>query len=132
MGDGLNWKSAAKLVRGYARKSFSPVEVTRACFAQIASAEPALNAMCGLHEEEALAAARASEKRWLHREPWGPLDGVPALVKDLLLVKGWATLRGSRTVDPAQSWDHDAPAVARLKESGAVLLGQTTTPEFGC
>ena len=56
---------------------------------------------------------------------------MPVTVKDLLLTKGWPTLRGSKTVDPAGPWDDDAPAVARLREAGAVLLGKTTTPEFG-
>jgi aspartyl-tRNA(Asn)/glutamyl-tRNA(Gln) amidotransferase subunit A len=41
-------------------------------------------------------------------------------------------LRGSRTIDPNQAWEVDAPATARLREAGAVLLGKTTTPEFGC
>ncbi len=131
MADGLNWKTAAKLVKGFARGKYSPVEAAQACLAQIARHEPVLNAMCGVHQEEALAAARASEQRWHKGRSQGPLDGVPVLVKDILLVKGWATLRGSRVVDPAQDWKHDALAVARLRESGAVLLGQTTTPEFG-
>jgi aspartyl-tRNA(Asn)/glutamyl-tRNA(Gln) amidotransferase subunit A len=60
------------------------------------------------------------------------LEGVPATIKDLILTQGWPTLRGSRTVDPHQAWDVDAPVTARLRESGAVLLGKTTTPEFGC
>src|SRR3546814_9115142 len=63
--------------------------------------------------------------------PICPVDGVPATVKDLVLARGWPTLRGSRTVDPDQPWDEDAPAVARLRDSGAVLLGKTTTPEMG-
>ena len=60
-----------------------------------------------------------------------PLDGVPVAVKDILLTRGWPTLRGSRTIDPSQAWNEDAPAVARLREAGAVLLGKTTTPEYG-
>ena len=64
--------------------------------------------------------------------PAGELDGVPVSIKDLILAKGWPTLRGSRTVDPKQAWDVDAPATARLREAGAVILGKTTTPEFGC
>ena len=63
--------------------------------------------------------------------PWGSLDGVPVLIKDLLLVKGWPTLRGSKTVSRDQAWDQDAPSVARLREAGCVFLGATTTPEFG-
>lgn len=127
----LNWKSATKLVKGYAKGKFSPVEVTKACLAQMEKHEPALNAMVEIRSEEALDAAKASEKRWRKGEPQGPVDGVPTLIKDLLLVRGWPTRRGSKTVDLNQPWEHDAPSVARLRESGAVFLGTTTTPEFG-
>jgi aspartyl-tRNA(Asn)/glutamyl-tRNA(Gln) amidotransferase subunit A len=127
----LHWKSAAKLVRGYAKKKFSPVEVAKACLAQAERHEKTLNAMVQVRPEEALAAAKASEKRWMKGEPQGPVDGVPTLIKDLLLTRGWPTLRGSRTVDKTQAWEHDAPSVARLRECGAVFLGSTTTPEFG-
>ena len=127
----LNWLSANALVKAYRKKKISPVEVTRACLAQIAKHDKAINAMCLVDERAALASAKASEKRWHKGEPKGAVDGVPALVKDLILVKGWPTLRGSKTVDRNQSWDADGPSVARLKEEGAVLLGLTTTPEFG-
>ena len=89
------------------------------------------NAYCLVRDEEALAAARASERRWQAGEPEGRLDGVPVSVKDLLLTSGWPTLRGSRTIEAAGPWAADAPAVARLREHRAVLLGKTTTPEFG-
>ena len=83
-----------------------------------------------------MASAKESEIRWqAHRKsasPVGTLEGVPATIKDLILTQGWPTLRGSRTVDPHQAWDVDAPVTARLREAGAVLLGKTTTPEFGC
>jgi aspartyl-tRNA(Asn)/glutamyl-tRNA(Gln) amidotransferase subunit A len=65
------------------------------------------------------------------RQPKGLLDGVPVSIKDLILTKGWPTLRGSKTIDPSGPWNDDAPATARLREHGAVLLGKTTTPEFG-
>src|SRR6185369_17099019 len=77
------------------------------------------------------AAALASATRWQRGEPMGPLDGVPTTIKDLVLTKGWSTLRGSKAISPDQPWDEDAPAVARLREAGAILLGKTTTPEFG-
>lgn len=127
----LNWLSAAKLSRGYAKKKFSPLDVTRACLAQIARHDGAINAMVHVDEKLALEQAAASETRWNRGKPLGPLDGVPTLIKDLLLTKGWATLRGSKTVSRDQEWDQDAPSVARLRESGCVFLGATTTPEFG-
>jgi aspartyl-tRNA(Asn)/glutamyl-tRNA(Gln) amidotransferase subunit A len=131
MSDDLNWRSATKLSKLYARGKASPVEVAKACLAQIARHDRALNAMCFLDEKTTLKQARASEKRWIKGEALGPLDGVPALIKDLLLVKGWPTLRGSKTVELGQEWVNDAPSVARLREAGATFLGMTTTPEFG-
>jgi aspartyl-tRNA(Asn)/glutamyl-tRNA(Gln) amidotransferase subunit A len=123
--------SATELLGLYRRRELSPVEATRAVLAQIDARNAATNAYCLVRGEEALAAARASEQRWAAGEPAGLLDGVPTSVKDLLLTSGWPTLRGSRTIDVTGPWTVDAPAVARLREHGAVLLGKTTTPEFG-
>lgn len=55
---------------------------------------------------------------------------MPTNIKDIFLTAGWPTLRGSNLVDEAGPWDTDAPCVGRLRESGAVLLGKVTTPEF--
>ena len=123
--------SATELLGLYRRRELSPVEATRAVLARIDARNPAINAYCLVRGDEALAAARASERRWRAGEPAGLLDGVPTSIKDLLLTSGWPTLRGSRTIDEAGPWTVDAPAVARLREHGAVLLGKTTTPEFG-
>jgi aspartyl-tRNA(Asn)/glutamyl-tRNA(Gln) amidotransferase subunit A len=123
--------SATELIAGYRSKALSPLEATRAVLARIDALNPILNAFNLVDHESALAAARASEVRWAAGAPLGPLDGVPASIKDIILTRGWPTLRGSKTVDPAGPWHDDAPAVARLRESGAVLLGKTTTPEFG-
>jgi len=110
----------------------SPLEATRAALARIERLNPVLHAFSSIAAEAALESARASEIRWVRGEPCGALDGVPASIKDLILTRGMPTLRGSRTVDPDQAWDVDAPAAARLREAGAVILGKTTTPEFGC
>jgi aspartyl-tRNA(Asn)/glutamyl-tRNA(Gln) amidotransferase subunit A len=123
--------SAVELVAQYRAKKLSPVEVTKAALARIARLNPRFNAFCLVDEESALASAKASEARWAKGQPVGQADGVPATVKDLLITKGWPTLRGSKAVDRNQSWNEDAPTVARLREEGAVLLGKTTTPEFG-
>ena len=124
--------TAVELLALYRSRDASPVEAVRAVLARIERLNPLLNAFCHLAPEEALRSAQASEARWREGRPLGALDGVPASIKDLILTKGWPTLRGSRTVDPQQPWDIDAPASARLREAGAVLLGKTTTPEFGC
>jgi len=123
--------SAADLVERYRTKQLSPVEVTRAALDRITQLQPTYNAFVLVGEEEALRDARASEARWRRGEPLGLVDGLPTTVKDLLLLKGWPTRRGSRTVDPNQAWDEDSAAVARMREQGAVFLGKTTTPEFG-
>jgi aspartyl-tRNA(Asn)/glutamyl-tRNA(Gln) amidotransferase subunit A len=124
--------TATELLAMYDDGSASPVEATRAVLDRIEALNPTLNAFCYIAADEAMAAAAASEIRWQRGEPVGPLDGVPTSIKDLILTKRWPTLRGSRTVDPDQPWDVDAPATARLREAGAILLGKTTTPEFGC
>ncbi|MEO8143822.1 MAG: amidase, partial [Betaproteobacteria bacterium] len=123
--------SATDLIRAYARKQLSPVEVTQAVLGRIEKLNPVLNAFCLLDFDASLKAAKQSEKRWAKGAPQGLLDGVPVSIKDLLLTRGWPTLRGSKTVDPKGPWHDDAPVVARLREHGAVLLGKTTTPEFG-
>ena len=128
---GLNWLSATELTKLYKARKASPVDVAKACLAQIAAHDGKVNAMSLVDEAVALKMARASEKRWKSGAALSPLDGVPLLIKDILLVKGWPTLRGSKTVDRNQSWVHDAPSVARLREAGTVFLGMTTTPEFG-
>jgi aspartyl-tRNA(Asn)/glutamyl-tRNA(Gln) amidotransferase subunit A len=124
--------SATELLALYRSRQASPLEATQAVLARIARLNPELRAFSHVAHEDALAAARASEARWLLGAPCGPLDGVPASIKDLILTQGWPTLRGSHTVDADQPWDVDAPATARLREAGAVLLGKTATPEFGC
>jgi aspartyl-tRNA(Asn)/glutamyl-tRNA(Gln) amidotransferase subunit A len=122
---------AVELTALYRRKKLSPVEATKAALARVEALNDRLNAFRLVDAKAALAAARRSERRWHKGEPLGPVDGVPVSVKDLLLTKGWSTLRGSETIDPDQPWREDAPSVARLREEGAVLLGKTTTPEFG-
>jgi len=123
--------SAAELIDRYRRKDLSPVEVTREVLDGIDRLNAGVNAFCLVDGERAMAAARASEARWQRSEPCGLVDGVPATIKDLVLTRGWPTLRASRVTDPDQAWDQDAPVTARLRAQGAILLGKTNTPEFG-
>src|SRR5437016_11645885 len=122
--------SATALLDAYRKHELSPVEVTKAVLERIDRLNPVLNAF-NLVSQRAMDDAKASEARWMSGQPKGLLDGVPVSIKDIILTKGWPTLRGSKTVDPKGPWNDDAPATARLREHGAVLLGKTTTPEFG-
>jgi aspartyl-tRNA(Asn)/glutamyl-tRNA(Gln) amidotransferase subunit A len=121
---------ATELVDLYRKKELSPVEVTKAVMERIERLNPRLNAFCFINDR-AVDDAKESEARWLRGGNRGLLDGVPVSIKDLLLTKGWPTLRGSKTIDAKGPWNDDAPAVARLRENGAVLVGKTTTPEYG-
>jgi aspartyl-tRNA(Asn)/glutamyl-tRNA(Gln) amidotransferase subunit A len=127
----LDFWSAAELLHGYRTRTLSPVEAARSAFSRIEKLNGAVNAYCRLDVEGALEAARASEVRWARGEPQGLLDGVLVSIKDVLLTRGMPTLQGSRTVNADQPWVDDAPAVARVREHGAVILGKTTTPELG-
>lgn len=131
MTDDIALTTANGLTKLYRKGELSPLEATRAALDRIERHNARLNAFNLVAAETALAEAAQSEERWRLGAPRGPLDGVPVSVKDILLTKGWPTLRGSKAVSPEQAWDEDAPVVARLREHGAVLLGKTTTPEFG-
>ncbi|MFI0778441.1 amidase [Streptomyces sp. NPDC021212] len=123
--------TAVQLLERYGSGDLSPVEATRAALDRIEQIQPRVNAYCRVDHEEALRQAEESAERWRRGEPVGLLDGVPVSVKDILLMRGGPTLRGSRTARTDGPWDEDAPAVARMRDHGAVFLGKTTTPEFG-
>jgi aspartyl-tRNA(Asn)/glutamyl-tRNA(Gln) amidotransferase subunit A len=122
--------TAHELLRLYRKRELSPVEVTRNQLDRIEKTEPAVNAFIVVDRDGALAAAKASEARWQKGEPVGAVDGIGATVKDNIWLKGFPSRRGSVTSDPAPM-TADAPAVARLREHGAIFLGKTTLPEFG-
>ena len=127
----INFLSATELVAAYRAGRLSPVEVVLHTYTRLERIEPKINAFCVVAErDDLLRLARESETRWRAKAPCGELDGVPVSVKDAIIARGWPTLRGSRTA-PREPGTEDAPAVARLREAGALILGKTTTPEFG-
>jgi len=127
----LSYLSATDLLAGYKSGEISPVAATRAALDQIGKYDSKLNAFMFVDEDGAMAAARRSEDRWHKGKPAGLVDGVPTTLKDIMLMKDFPTLKGSKLTDSAGPWVDDSPAVARLRENGAVFLGKTTTPEFG-
>ncbi len=121
---------ATELVARYRARELSPVDVTRAVLDRISASEPTLHAMWTIDVDGALAAARESEARWLKSSPLGPVDGVPVTIKENIATKGVAVPLGTAAtvLTPAV---RDAPPAARLRESGAVILGKTTMPDYG-
>src|SRR6201989_2552342 len=117
--------TAAELLRLYRRKELSPVEVTRDQLHRMEKSQPVIDAFVIIDRDGALAAAKASEARWQKGEPLGLADGIGATVKDNVYLKGFPSRRGSLTTSDAPVTE-DAPAVARLREAGAVILGKTT------
>jgi aspartyl-tRNA(Asn)/glutamyl-tRNA(Gln) amidotransferase subunit A len=126
----LHALSAAELLDLYQRKAASPVEATRAVLARIEAWEPHLHAMYALDADAALAQAEASQGRWLKGAPAGPLDGVPVTIKENIATQGVPVPLGTAATELVQA-PRDAPPAARLRESGAVILGKTTMPDYG-
>lgn len=122
--------SASGLMDRFSKKELSPVEATRHALQRIEAFNPIVNAFCHVDPEGALTAARESEQRWQNGKPAGILDGVPISIKDLTPVRAMPVRKGSLTTDAAPA-EEDAPFVAHLRAAGAVILGKTTTPEFG-
>ncbi len=126
----LTQASAAELSALYRSKAASPVEALSAVLARAERVNPRINALTLVDAEAAMAAARESEARWSRGEPRSPLDGTPVSIKELVRTKGWPHTMASLLTDKTPAAE-DAPAVARLREAGAVIYAQNTSPEYG-
>ena len=130
MTEALHQLSASALLRAYAARELSPVEVLRATLRHIAAWEPQLHATYALDPAAAMVQAEASQARWLKGRPQGPLDGVPVMIKENIATAGVPVPLGTAAtvLSPAVA---DAPPAARLREAGAVCMGKTTMPDYG-
>jgi Asp-tRNA(Asn)/Glu-tRNA(Gln) amidotransferase A subunit family amidase len=129
--DDLCWTPATELARMIRDKDTSPVEIVDAFLSRIDRVNPAVNAYCTVTADEARAAARRAEEAVSRGDALGPLHGVPYSLKDLTPVRGVRTTMGSKIFEHAVP-EEDAALVERLRGAGAILLGKTNTPEFGC
>ena len=104
-------------------------ETLEACLVRIRSRDPEVHAFLRLTEEQALAAARASDARRAQGHALSPLDGVPVGLKDIFCQKGVETTCGSKIL---LGWrpPYDATVVERLEAAGAVLVGKLNMDEF--
>jgi aspartyl-tRNA(Asn)/glutamyl-tRNA(Gln) amidotransferase subunit A len=130
MVDDLTWLDAAELSRRYSRKELSPVELVGHVLQRAERLQPGLNFLVLLDADGARAQARTSEQRWQKGEPLSPLDGVPTTIKDTTNVKGWPTRYGSHATDETPAAE-DAAVTERFRRAGLVLIGKSTTPEYG-
>jgi amidase/aspartyl-tRNA(Asn)/glutamyl-tRNA(Gln) amidotransferase subunit A len=122
--------TAVELVTAYTAGVLSPVEATQAVLDAIAERDATLNAFCLVDPDRAMVQAKESEARWHSGHVQGLLDGVPISIKDIFLTEGWATRRGSTSIEPDVPWPVDSPVAARLRADGMVFVGKTTTPEL--
>jgi aspartyl-tRNA(Asn)/glutamyl-tRNA(Gln) amidotransferase subunit A len=128
MADKITWMDATRLADLIALRELSPVEVVEAHLERIAAVNPRLNAIVTL-AEGARYAARQAEAAIMSGDKVGPLHGVPFTVKDAIDTAGVLTQRAS-PIFKGRIPDVDAPAVARMKAAGAILLAKTNAPEF--
>ena len=126
----LCFTSATQLARLIQGREISPVELMEAVFSRIEHLQPQINAFSTVCTDKALEASRKAESEIVRGKSVGPLHGIPFSVKDLLWTKGVRTTFGSYILENYLP-DEDAPCVQRLKEAGGILIGKTSTPEFG-
>src|SRR2546426_4472722 len=121
---------ATELARLIRARQISPVELTRAVLERVERLNPIVNAFCTVTADAALAAAREAEQAAMKGELRGPIHGIPFSIKALHRTRGVGTMSGS-FIFGRRVPDVDPPVVRRLKQAGGVMLGKTTTPEFG-
>lgn len=121
--------SIARLVAGVRSKKISPVEIVDTVLERARDCAAQLNSFVHLDADRAREQARCAEAAAVRGDALGPLHGVPLTIKSCIDVAGWPCPAGS-TLRQDYVPQHDAPLVARLRAAGAILLGNTNTPEF--
>ena len=120
--------SASELARLVRRKQLSPVEIMEAYLRRVERMDPLLKAFASLEADLAMATARQAEKDLMSAQTFQPMLGIPLTVKSCIDVQGFRCEAGSRLRSGYRA-GHDAPLVVRLKAAGAIIIGNTSTPE---
>lgn len=126
----IPWFSASELAALYRSRQLSPVEVIDSLLSRIEIVNPSINSFVTVTDDIARRAARRAEQQFMTGEAAPPLLGVPVTVKDLTDTAGIRTTYGC-TLYKDHVPEHDAISWSRIQRAGAVLVGKTTTPEFG-
>jgi amidase len=122
--------SATDAARAIRSGAISSRELTEYVYLRIRKHNTSVNAFITLNEEQAMQRAAQADAALARGEVWGPLHGVPVLMKDLHPTAGIRTTYGSKRFEqnvPTQN----TVAVERLLRAGAIIVGKTNTPEFG-
>ncbi len=122
--------TATEMLAAFKSRKLSPVEAVDGVISRIEAWEPKLKALYAPDFGNARKSAKESEKRWVAGKPSGALDGVPITIKENIATKGVPMPIGTAANDlvPAPA---DAPAAARVREAGAIILAKTTMPDYG-
>src|SRR3954452_15111269 len=110
-------------------RELTSVAVTEGCLRRIEADNPQLNAFIIVMADDALRQAREADRELAAGHDRGPLHGVPISIKDLLDIRGLPTTAASR-VREGHVAQRDAPAIAHLRQAGAVFVGKTNLHEF--
>jgi aspartyl-tRNA(Asn)/glutamyl-tRNA(Gln) amidotransferase subunit A len=125
--------SSATLSDAYRAGRTTPQEVVEQALRgarALAARSPSIGPLMAYAEEAARSEARASTARWRAGHTLGPFDGVPTAIKEEFSVRGFPWTRGTDIGDPAPR-EEDATVTARVRASGAVILGVTPMTEYG-
>jgi aspartyl-tRNA(Asn)/glutamyl-tRNA(Gln) amidotransferase subunit A len=125
----LFFRSAEDLSQMLAKKSLSSVELTQVFLQRIRAVEPKIRAVLSLDEEKSLQWAKASDERRAKGQSWGPLDGIPIGMKDVIAEKGQPLTCASKMLEHYVS-PYDATVTERLHRAGAVPIGRLNMVEF--
>ena len=126
----IGFMTAVELAERIRTKQISPVEYMRDLLDRITTLEPKVNAFAYLAADQAMDAAKRAEAALMSGGRIGRLHGVPATIKDLAITKDMPTQNGS-LIFKGNRPSEDTPVVPRLRDEGAIILGKTTTSEFG-
>lgn len=121
--------TASQAVRAIRSGVISARELTEHTYRRISQHNPKVNAFVTLIEEQAMARAREADDALAAGKVWGPLHGLPIVIKDSFSTAGVRTTSGSKKFENRIPRE-DAVAVARLKSAGAIIIGKTNLPEF--
>ena len=122
----LTLSETAKLIHD---RELSPVELMESLLARNSALNHQLNVWVTLDEQAMITSAQESAEALVTEGPKGLLHGIPFGVKDIFYTEGVKTTACSKILADFVP-DHDATAVALLKEAGGIMMGKTVTTEF--